>query len=49
MVKTDLDFLAQYGIGTMVHFELIEIAEAKALLLQRERELKLLIKKLESM
>ena len=33
----------------MVHFELIEIAEAKALLLQRERELKLLIKKLESM
>ena len=48
VVKTDLDFLVQYGIGTMVHFELIEIAEAKALLLQRERELKLLIEKLES-
>ena len=40
VIKTDLDFLVQYKIGTMVRFELIELAEAKALLLQRERELK---------
>lgn len=40
VIKTDLDFLVQYRIGTMVRFELIELAEAKVLLLQRERELK---------
>ena len=40
VIKTDLDFLVQYKIGMVVHFELIELAEAKNLLLQRERELK---------
>lgn len=40
VIKTDLDFLVQYKIGTMVRFELIELTEAKDLLLQRERELK---------
>ena len=40
VIKTDLDFLAQYQIGSVVHFKLIELTEAKALLLQREAELK---------
>ena len=40
VIKTDLDFLVQYKIGDVVHFELIELAEAKGVLLQRERELK---------
>ena len=39
VIKTDLDFLAQYPIGAVVRFELIDINEAKVLLLQREREL----------
>ncbi len=42
VIKTDLDFLAQYQIGSVVHFELIELTEAKTLLLQREEELKML-------
>lgn len=40
VIKTDLDFLAQYQIGSVVHFELIDLTEAKTLLLQREKELK---------
>lgn len=40
VIKTDLDFLAQYNIGAVVRFELIELSEAKELLLQRERQLK---------
>jgi len=40
VIKTDLDFLAQYKIASVVHFELIELTEAKSLLLQREKELK---------
>ena len=48
IIKTDLDFLAQYPMGSVVHFELIELAEAKLLLLQREQELKNMISRLES-
>jgi len=47
VVKVDLDFLVQYRLGSMVHFELIELDEAKILLLQRERELKNLALNLE--
>ena len=39
IIKTDLDFLAQYQVGAVVRFELIDINAAKALLLQREIEL----------
>lgn len=39
VIKTDLDFLAQYKPGMVVHFELVNLEEAKTLLLQREREL----------
>ncbi|WP_198266462.1 hypothetical protein [sulfur-oxidizing endosymbiont of Gigantopelta aegis] len=39
VIKTDLDFLAQYKIGSVVHFELIKLSTAKALLQQREQEL----------
>ncbi len=40
VIKIDLDFLVQYKMGMVVRFELIELAEAKSLLLQREKELK---------
>lgn len=39
VIKTDLDFLVQYRVGGVVRFELIELAEAKVLLLQREKQL----------
>ena len=40
VIKTDLDFLVQYKTGMVVHFELIDLEQAKTLLLQREQELK---------
>ncbi len=40
VIKTDLDFLAQYRTGGVVRFELIELAQAQALLRHRERQLK---------
>jgi allophanate hydrolase subunit 2 len=40
VIKTDLDFLAQYTINAVVHFELIEPLQAKKLWLQREEQLK---------
>jgi allophanate hydrolase subunit 2 len=40
VLKTDLNVLAQYKIGAVVHFELIDLAQAKVLLLQREQQLK---------
>jgi len=38
VIQADLDTLAQYRIGEVVRFELIELTNAKALLLQREKE-----------
>ncbi len=40
VIKTDLDFLVQYPMGAVVHFQLISLEQAKVLLLQREAELK---------
>ncbi len=47
VIKIDLDFLAQYQIGMVAHFELISLEEAKTLLFQRENELKQLKARME--
>lgn len=39
VIQADIDTLAQYRIGEIVRFELIELTDAKALFLQREKEL----------
>ena len=38
VIAADLDTLAQYPLETHIHFKLIDISEAKTLLLQKEKE-----------
>ncbi|MDF1882286.1 hypothetical protein JHD50_13410 [Sulfurimonas sp. MAG313] len=40
VIAADLDTLAQYPIGANVHFKLINMNEAKALLIEKEKEFK---------